>query len=124
MKPVYPTRNPFPSLATVTIEGRANFSLEGIPTASRPPVERIGNLVERYLEDDSADREGKAVALHGEHGSGKTHTLLTGLHTLAGEGSDGKKPPLVLYVRADIPEPLALYRKLLVQLSLSDLASS
>jgi Cdc6-like AAA superfamily ATPase len=120
--PLYPTRNPFPSLATVTIEGLANFSLKGIPTAARPPVERIGNLVERYLEDDVAAREGKAVSVHGGHGSGKTHTLLTALDKLAGVRSDEEKPPLILYVRADIPEPLALYRKLMAQLSLPDLA--
>jgi hypothetical protein len=123
VRPTYPGRNPFPPLATVTVEGRANFSLAGTPTAQRQPIERIVNLVDRYLEDDPIDRAGRAVALHGEHGSGKTHTLLVALaRVVARSADDAPRSPLALYVRADSPEPLALYRKLMTQLALPELA--
>lgn len=123
----YPTRNPFPTQATVTIEGRMTYSVLGVPTAERESMRRLMSLAERYLRDDPAHRVGRAVTLRGEHGAGKTHALLYALAEMTRHrgldvvDQERGKLPLALYVRADGPDPVALYRKLMSQLTLGDL---
>ena len=102
------------------------YSVAGVPTASREPMRRLTSLGARYLRDDPADRVGRAVALRGEHGVGKTHALLFALAELtspeAAEADPARsKPPLALYVRADGPDPVMLYGKLMSQFGPGDL---
>ncbi|MEU6388094.1 hypothetical protein [Streptomyces sp. NPDC046939] len=113
-----PDRNPFPLHATMTLDALAAYRLDDFPTSlSRIPLERLLSIQRRYVQDPAA---GRAVALHGPHGSGKTHTLLVALAT-AHAGGPPVKPCIVLYVRADGPDPLLLYRKLMSRWTLSEL---
>lgn len=113
-----PDRNPFPPHATMTLDALAAYRLDDFPTSlSRIPLERLLSIQRRYVQDPAA---GRAVALHGPHGSGKTHTLLVALAT-AHAGGPPVKPCIVMYVRADGPDPLLLYRKLMSRWTLSEL---
>jgi hypothetical protein len=60
-----------------------------------------------------------AIAVHGEHGSGKTHALARAMRVLLTPNSG--TPVQVLYVRADSPDLLSFYRKLMSQVSLPKL---
>lgn len=120
---MYPPRNPLPSQATKAIEGASVHDLD-LFTLARPDVDRIRELVGRYRDslDPSHEGSGLAVAVHGEHGSGKTHVLACAMAALSlmgpglpDEGSD--REVLTMYVRADGPDVLALYRKLMSQLT-------
>jgi Cdc6-like AAA superfamily ATPase len=116
----YPDRNPFPT-GTMTIEARMTYSLAGAPTALRSSMLRLVTLARRYVEDDPAHRAGRVVALRGQYGTGKTHTLLYTLADLTGPGGRRPGAPLVLYVRADGPDSKSLYQKLMSQLALDTL---
>jgi hypothetical protein len=120
---VYPHRSPFPAEATMTIEARLTYSLKGVPTYHREAMKRLIALTRRYLKDDPVERAGRAVALPGRHGTGKSHTLLAALADATDPETAGpdRVAPLVLYVRAEAPDPVLLYRKLMSQLSLVDL---
>jgi Skp family chaperone for outer membrane proteins len=119
----YPDRTPFPSQATMTIEARLTYSLDGVPTVPREVMTRLIALTRRYLDDDPAERSGRAVAIPGRHGTGKSHTLLAALASATDPEATGpgRTAPLALYVRAEAPDPVLLYRKLMAQLSLVDL---
>lgn len=117
---MYPVRNPFPPQAIMSLDGMASFSIEGIPTAlNRAPLQRLDAILRRYLDDWR--ETGRAVALHGEPGTGKTHTLLFALSELTERGASASRPPIVLYVRADAPDPVLLYRKLMSRWTLQEL---
>jgi hypothetical protein len=113
---VYPERNPFPPQATMNLDGMKNFSVEGIPTATgREPLRRLTIMQHRYL--DAWTDSGRAVALHGGHGTGKTHTLLYALSQIGLHQTENGRHPVTLYVRADAPDPVVLYRKLMARWS-------
>nr|WP_296064980.1 AAA family ATPase [uncultured Actinoplanes sp.] len=113
------TVNPFPRQATVALESMAGIAA-AMPTIEREPLRRLTGLANRYLGEPAQARVGRAVAVHGEHGTGKTHALLATLERVTGEDPHSSKP-FVLYGRADAPDPLTLYRNLLRQITRSDL---
>ncbi|HKO20192.1 MAG TPA: hypothetical protein VJU82_15045 [Acidobacteriaceae bacterium] len=116
---MYPDRNPFPPQATVSLDAMVAYQVDDFPTAtSRVPLQRLMAIQRRYLEDPPAT--GRAVALHGRHGTGKTHTVLYALSS-ASKAKPSAKPPVVLYVRADGPDSLVLYRKLMSRWTASEL---
>ncbi|MFG2980641.1 hypothetical protein ACGFYQ_05195 [Streptomyces sp. NPDC048258] len=116
---MFPDRNPFPAQATMTLDAMATYGLEGTPTAmSRIPLQRLESIQRRYLDDPVA---GRAAALHGPHGSGKTHTLLVAMDR-ASRDKTSARPRVVLYVRADGPDPLLLYRKLMSRWTATELS--
>ena len=119
MSEVQPKPNPFPPQATMTLDAMTSYRIKGIPTAmSRVPLERLMAIQTRYLADPAT---GRAVAIHGRHGTGKTHTILAALDVAEKARPAGKRP-LVLYVRADGPSALMLYRKLMSRWTATELA--
>ncbi|HEY3472068.1 MAG TPA: hypothetical protein VGL47_43520 [Amycolatopsis sp.] len=119
MNDVSPNPNPFPPMATMSLDAMTAYRIDGVPTAmSRVPLERLLAIQGRYLDDPAT---GRAVAIHGRHGTGKTHTILAALALAQGVRPDGNRP-LVLYVRADGPDPLMLYRKLMSRWTATELA--
>ena len=116
---MYPPRNPFPAQATAIIEGSPLGELNQL-TLARPSLERLRDLIARYRAsyDPAGDGNGKAIAIHGEHGSGKTHALGDAMVSLSGPEP---APVRTIYVRADSPDVLSLYRKLMSQVSMQDL---
>ena len=122
---MYPPRNPFPAQATAIIEGSPLGELSQL-TLARSSLERLRELIARYrasydpADDGSAIAEanGRAIAVHGEHGSGKTHALGDAMVSLS---EPGDVPVRTTYVRADSPDILSLYRKLMSQVSMQDL---
>jgi hypothetical protein len=120
---MYPPRNPFPGQATKAIEGASGYDLDQL-TLARSSVVRIRELAARYRDsyDPTGEGSGLAVAVHGEHGSGKTHVLACAITELAPSdsglpGGSSGRDVLTIYVRADGPDVLALYRKLMSQLT-------
>jgi hypothetical protein len=117
---MYPPRNPFPAQATAIIEGSLLGDLEQL-TLARPALDRLSNLVDQYRRSYSqaTNDNGRAIVVHGEHGSGKTHALGCAMLALLAP----EEGPLVriLYVRADSPDMLSMYRKLMSQISLHEL---
>jgi hypothetical protein len=100
-----PAKNPFPRQATVALETMLGADAL-LPTIAREPIVRLTRLSARYLAEPGDERIGRAVVLHGDHGTGKTHTLLVALERIQGR-------PFVLYARADAPDAQSLYRRLL-----------
>lgn len=117
---MYPPRNPFPTQATTIIEGSPAGESTQL-TLTRPSFDRLSALVDRYLlaYDVAHDDDGVAIAVYGEHGSGKTHALAHAMQVLL--KVDSETPVQVLYVRADSPDLLSFYRKLMSQVSLPKL---
>jgi hypothetical protein len=113
---MYPPRNPFPAHATVILEGASMDDLTPT-TLARPAMNRLADLVGRYRTayKPGGNDNGRAIAVHGEHGSGKTHALAAAITSL---GTAGPVPAWSIYVRADGPDVMSLYRKLLSQVSL------
>jgi hypothetical protein len=116
---VYPPRNPFPAQATTIIEGASAEDLTQL-TLARPSIERLIDLASRYHTsyDPAYDDNGRAIAVHGDHGSGKTHALATAMASLGAGCADGVWS---IYVRADSPDIFSLYRKLMSQVSFPQL---
>ncbi|MFB6580580.1 hypothetical protein ACFCYC_24780 [Streptomyces sp. NPDC056402] len=103
----------------MTLDAMAAYGLEGTPTAmSRVPVQRLESIQRRYLEDPVV---GRAAALHGPHGSGKTHTLLVAMDRARNDTTTAR-PRVVLYVRADGPDPVLMYRKLMSRWTATNLS--
>ena len=118
---MYPSRNPFPAQATKVIEGASLADLDQL-TLVRPSIDRLQELVTRYRAyyDSAYEDSGRAISVHGEHGSGKTHALAYAMTILSSEKAN--LPNIrVVYVRADGPNVLALYRKLMPQITLPEL---
>jgi hypothetical protein len=130
---MYPPRNPFPAQATTTIEGVSASSLDQV-TLARPSIDGLQELAKLYRTAYTSSRmdNGRAVAVHGDHGTGKTHALACVMATLGAAppehrdkaaGLDEPEVPAVrvMYVRADSPDVFAIYRKLMSQITLKDL---
>jgi len=120
-------RNPFPYQGTVSVEGaRASAEAEpgpGAPTLVLDPVAHTSDIVKRYLRQFvlGKRRDGQFALLRGVHGSGKTHTI-----SFVRGRVDARDPALVpegieatqVYVKADGPEFLSLYRSIVAGLPL------
>jgi hypothetical protein len=109
-----PLGNPFSPQATVVIEGSGSADIN-LPTLMRPSIERLETLVERYQSEYRRDGSGRAIAVHGDHGSGKTHALTVSIRDLASH-EDRSVAVRTIYVRADDRSAVALYRKAMTQL--------
>jgi len=105
----------------MVIEGASATDLDQ-PTLVRQSIERLQKLVERYRGEYqiSGEGNGRCIAIHGEHGSGKTHALARAMTDLASQRDD-LSPVRVIYVRVDSRDVLALYRKLMSQVPLPEL---
>jgi hypothetical protein len=120
---MFPPQNPFRPQATMVIEGASSADLDQ-PTLIRPSIERLQKLVERYRAGyrEAGGGSGRCVAVHGEHGSGKTHALAHAMTYLASQRDD-TAPVRIIYVRADGRDVLSFYRKVMDQVSLQELRS-
>ncbi|MEU5529332.1 hypothetical protein ABZ744_20585 [Micromonospora chersina] len=125
MSAPYPDRNPFPPRGTTSMEERvSDDSLTEwrakIPTLSLPAVIALTDLLVTYVTRfGTPQARGGVTLLHGEHGSGKTHTVRYALSRLSLEA--GHKPPLRCYVKAQDQDFVGTYRRLMGQLSQANL---
>lgn len=115
----YPTYNPFDIRAVSTIEtaapGTPTFTLE------RPAVKSLARIVHRYQSEWHQLRSpGRAIALIGPYGSGKTHTLNHVLQNYLPSQGDVTKP-YTIYFRLDDPTLLSAFRRLVGSISQTDL---
>ena len=102
----------------MTLDAMRFYELSGIPTSTtRLALQRLLAIHGRYLDYPEG---GRAAAVHGAHGTGKTHALLVALSAASKVGPDGRQP-IVLYVRADGPDPVLLYRKLMSKWTNADM---
>ncbi|WP_306212900.1 hypothetical protein [Actinoplanes sp. RD1] len=115
--------NPFPRQAAVNLELPAGEVPGALPTVERDAIARLLRLCRRYRDETGlspGSRQGRAVAVHGEHGSGKTYALLVALAEVF-RADAPRRAPFALYGRADAPDPVQLYRKLLHRSTRSEL---
>jgi hypothetical protein len=81
MRRSYPSRNPFPYQGALSVadeelpESESEF--EATPTLPLAPVARLVTLTQEYLDrfDPIQKKRGQIVALRGEAGTGKTHSI-------------------------------------------------
>ncbi|MEU8354831.1 hypothetical protein AB0C27_02355 [Nonomuraea sp. NPDC048882] len=103
------TGNPFPARGTMSMEEQVrdadilDAQITG-PTVELPAVAGLTALVRQYLEHPSC---GQVAFLHGEHGTGKTHTIRYAL--------GGETGALRLYAKAQDGDFRALYQRLMSQ---------
>ncbi|MEV0165729.1 AAA family ATPase [Nonomuraea fuscirosea] len=103
------TGNPFPARGTMSMEEQVrdadilDAQITG-PTVELPAVAGLTALVRQYLEQPSC---GQVAFLHGEHGTGKTHTIRYAL--------GGETGALRLYAKAQDGDFRALYQRLMSQ---------
>src|SRR5437588_9179341 len=106
----------------MVIEGASTADLDQ-PTLVRPAIERLQTLVERYRAEYEASggANGRSIAVHGEHGSGKTHALARAMADLATHNTVSDLPPVrSVYVRTDGRDVLSLYTKVMSQIPLPE----
>src|SRR5580658_5481486 len=127
----YPSAPPFPHQATHNI-GQAH-AVAGpdepeMVTLIRDGVHHLQVMAERYLErySPAGVTRGGVVALHGEHGAGKTHAIWyvmqhldTGLPRFEEVPKTGSL--CQLYAKVDGPDVVQLYRALISQVGLSQM---
>lgn len=131
MNRIYPERNPFPheaSLIIDSVEADLGVSPTGravsLPTLLLPPVQQLHDMIRRYFGqyDPAARGKGLPVALHGDHGTGKTHAIRYTMSLVAsGElrPSAGGLQPYQLYARAETTDFMEIYRQLVHQVPLA-----
>lgn len=128
----YPERNPFPHQGTLNIDAARGATPPGpesqaLPTLLLDPVRRLLELAARYLSGftPSGEKIGLPVNLTGGHGSGKTHTIRYVMDQIdAGEirPAEGVLSPFVIYVKAEDPDFMKVYGKIMNQVPLDTLA--
>ncbi|MCI4065123.1 hypothetical protein MRQ36_22170 [Micromonospora sp. R77] len=124
-----PAFNPFPAQATTAVEEGPFLDSyrswqQHTPTLQLDAVRRTTTFVARFqlAPKTAGRREGQAVFVHGEHGSGKTHAIRAAVgqvateHTSVGPADDALFP---LYVKLSSPNFVHAYRLLMAQVSLS-----
>jgi hypothetical protein len=131
MSRVYPKDNPFPYQGTLSIEGTGASSEQEDPSGRAPtltldPVKRALRLTGDYLERFSVSekKKGQFIVFRGDHGSGKTHTiyhLMDRVKSGALRAGEGIPAPLQLYAKAEGPQFLDIYGRLVKQVSFDDL---
>ncbi|MEU7919344.1 hypothetical protein [Micromonospora zamorensis] len=91
-----------------------------VPTLPLPAVTALTRLLTEYVARfPTTQVRGGVALLHGEHGSGKTHTVRYALSRLAINPND--VAPLLCYVKAQDHDFLGTYRRLMAQFSRADL---
>jgi hypothetical protein len=123
----YPKDNPFPYQGTLSIEGTEASSDRDdpgsrAPTLSLDPVKRALRLTKDYLERFSVSekRRGQFIIFRGDHGAGKTHTIyhvMDRVETGALRPPEGIPAPVQLYAKAEGPQFLDVYGRLVKQVS-------
>src|SRR5512142_2800240 len=83
---MYPERNPFPTQATLNIEAVLRYEVL-IPSIPRAPTVRLEELTDQYLGESRDHAAGRAVAIHGENGSGKNALSPDGARPIPGAGA-------------------------------------
>lgn len=127
----YPSAPPFPHQATHNIAQAHAVAGPDEPetvTLVRDGVHRLRAAAGKYLAaySPSGPDRGRALALHGEHGAGKTHAIWFVMQDLDGRApsfADSPKPGAhcQLYAKIDGPDPLQLYRSLAGGLGIAQL---
>jgi hypothetical protein len=127
----YPSAPPFPHQATHNIGQAHAVAGPDEPetvTLIRDGVHHLLVTAERYLEryGSAGVNRGGVVALHGEHGAGKTHAIWyvmqhldTGLPRFEEVPKSGSL--CQLYAKVDGPDVVQLYRSLISQLGLAQM---
>ncbi|MET7372710.1 hypothetical protein [Micromonospora arida] len=121
-----PRLNPFPAQATTAIEeGPFAESYQrwagGTPTLDLQQVRRLSLLASRFRRSHELGgvSSGQVAYVYGAHGAGKTHAIRVAVGQIATHPGEAKVLPL--YVKLDGPNFVQAYRRLMAQLSLSDL---
>ncbi|MER5705168.1 hypothetical protein ABT023_24940 [Micromonospora sp. NPDC002296] len=121
-----PRLNPFPAQATTAIEeGPFAESYQrwagATPTVALQQVRRLSLLVSRFRRSHELGgvSSGQVAYVHGAHGAGKTHAIRAAVGQIATH--PGNAQVLPLYVKLDGSDFVQAYRRLMAQLSLSDL---
>ncbi|MFC4018423.1 hypothetical protein ACFOW4_10780 [Micromonospora sp. GCM10011542] len=121
-----PRLNPFPAQATTAIEeGPFAESYQrwagATPTVALQQVRRLSLLVSRFRRSHELGgvSSGQVAYVYGAHGAGKTHAIRAAVGQIATH--PGNTQVLPLYVKLDGPDFVQAYRRLMAQLSLSDL---
>jgi hypothetical protein len=126
----WPSYNPFPFQATSPTPSSAAELVNppsGGVTILFPHVVRTGDIVRDYLRTyGTIGATGRAVALNGEHGSGKSHTIrhLVERITNGSWQRQGVCPAVKLAVRVEGADFVTVYRQLMSQLDLELLVSA
>src|SRR5262249_25154087 len=122
----FPALNPFPAQATTAIEEGSFLDsyrqwAKRTPTLQLNAVLRTTAFVARFEGSPkvAGRRQGKAVFVHGEHGSGKTHAIRAAVGQVATENAASTLLPL--YVKLSSPDFVHAYRLLMGQMSLSEM---
>src|SRR5579871_4679210 len=127
----YPSAPPFPHQATHNIGQAHAVAGPDEPetvTLIRDGVHHLQVTAERYLERYSPTgvTRGGVVALHGEHGAGKTHAIWYVMQYLGLGSPNFDEVPKTgslcqLYAKVDGPDPVQLYRALISQIGLTQM---
>jgi hypothetical protein len=125
----YPSAPPFPHQATHSIaQARAAAGPDEPETVTliRDGVHYLQVMGDKYLAgyDPGGVSRGAVVALHGEHGAGKTHAIGFVMQYLGGRApsfAERAKPGSLcqLYAKVDALDPVQLYRSLMSQVALA-----
>ena len=131
MTRVYPDRTPFPHQAALTIDGvgeqagtTESMRAASFPTLLLPPIKQLRKMIEDYLRQYSPAKKemGVPVAMSGEHGTGKTHSIYY-IMSLVASGelrpASGVLQPYQIYIRAETGDFMEIYRQLMRQVPLT-----
>lgn len=117
----YPTKNPFPHQGVSSIEGarletRSHVSEVSTQTLLLDAVDRTYQSLRSYLTNyqPHGGMEGRTVVVHGDHGTGKTHTIRYVTNRLLVHGAKDGIPSLTqFYGKADGAQFGNVYRELM-----------
>lgn len=125
----YPPHNPFPRQATTSLEGTgvdlpSNAQPDRKPTLLWPPIRELLALTSHYLEHyvPRQSDAGQFIAIRGAHGAGKTHALRYVIQSVARREigiPESVERLFQVYVKAEGPDFLAIYRALMAQVPLT-----
>ncbi|SDE86081.1 BREX system ATP-binding domain-containing protein [Terriglobus roseus] len=125
MRRFYPSRNPFPYQGALSVADEelpeSEKEFDSTPTLPLAPVARLVTLTQEYLDrfDPIQKKRGQIVALRGEAGTGKTHTIHYAQRvTYRPKGSPAGQLPVQLYASADSPDFFRIYVSLLTGIDL------
>jgi hypothetical protein len=114
----FPIDNPFPVQASSRLPDDPVSGSGALITIDREPISRVREAVLDYVRryPGTSKNRGQIVAIRGEHGSGKTHTILTVIPKVREERGTVGETPVQITVKAETPDLTALYRDIFAQL--------
>jgi len=116
----YPDRNPFPVQATASIEASGREDLSVAITVQTSQLRQSWTVVDNYLRtrSDLKGDSGRALALYGPAGSGKTHSLRYLLARTARQCNEERSLCGQAYVLCGAPNAATLQYSILKEISL------